>query len=119
MRLKVFVVVCIFVGITFLACSNEEVYDDIQGVWVSAQLRDTLDFVNAKDLYRSNSFMEYDHYDYELFADSIKIGYRGKLYVGTVPTTHKYSIHGTDLTIDFSNEKCYGFDLKEITYEKR
>lgn len=100
----------------FISCEkNQEI---LLGRWVSTDKSDTLDFVNESDFYKSSVDMHYDHYDYQQFKDSIKIGYRGKLYILVHPTNHKYFLNGNNLTIDFSNKNCYGFPLKEMTYTK-
>lgn len=53
----------------------------ILGTWISVDKSDTLEFANEKDLYKSNSAMRHDHYDYTVYNDSIKIGYSGILYI--------------------------------------
>ncbi|GET25607.1 hypothetical protein NT017_19360 [Prolixibacter sp. NT017] len=76
------------------------------------------EFTSANDFYKSNRYMVYDHYDYGLFKDSIEIGYKGKMYVLVYPTMHKYSICNGKLTIDFSNNQCYGFSPQKMEYKK-
>ncbi|WP_299530200.1 hypothetical protein [Ulvibacterium sp.] len=89
------------------------------GVWISLDKSDTLDFRTRNDFYKSNRYMQNDHYDYELLSnDSIQIGYRGKLFIAVEPTNHKYSITQDELTIDFESRSSYGFDDKIMTYTK-
>lgn len=89
----------------------------ILDTWISSDKSDTLHFVDHSNFYRSSSTMHYDHYDYELFTDSIKVGYSGILYIAVEPTIHKYSINKERLIIEFDNRQCYGFDLAKKTYE--
>lgn len=49
--------------------------DMILGTWVSLDKSDTLDFVNNNSFYTSNYTMRYDHFDYQLYKDSIEIRY--------------------------------------------
>ncbi len=95
--------------------SNRE---KILGTWVSLDKTDTLDFADNRHFYKSTSEMRYDRYNYELFVDSIEIGYNGILYILVKPTHHKYSMDEDRLTIDFSNKSCYGFSRQETTYTK-
>jgi NAD+--asparagine ADP-ribosyltransferase len=90
----------------------------ILGKWISVDKSDTLEFADKDNFYKSNSTMRHDHYDYTLYDDSIKIGYNGILYVLVLPTKHRYSLNGDQLTIDFSNRNCYGFGKQSITYIK-
>jgi len=102
-------------------CSKNEIeinQEKLIGTWISTDKNDTLYFTTNNDFYHSNGYMSYDHYDYELYNDSIEIRYRGKLFVLIHPTMHKYLISNESLTIDFSNKQCYGFELKEITYAR-
>jgi hypothetical protein len=103
-------------SLIFLSCEKNQ--EKLLGKWVSTDKSDTLDFVDESNFYKSSINMRYDHYDYQLFKDSIKIGYRGKLYVLVTPTFHRYFIDGGNLVIDFSNKSCYGFPLQELTYTK-
>ena len=112
----------ILIVITFISCEKDKDvtnYGKILGTWISLDKSDTLDFVDKNNFYKSSHTMRYDHYDYELYNDSIEIGYRGILYVGVLPTRHKYFIDGYNLTIDFSNKICYGFGMKVMTYTKQ
>ena len=88
----------------------------IIGTWISADKKDTLDFVNNESFYKSNEVMRYDHYDYELLSDSIKVRYSGKLYILVSPTVHSFNLSENKLTIDFSNEQCYGFNQEKVDY---
>ena len=114
--------ILLIVVVTLLtSCSKDEIetnQNELLGTWISTDKSDTLYFVNIKDFYRSNGHMVYDHFDYKLFKDSIEIGYSGKMYILVMPTMHKYSLDKGKLTIDFGNKRCYGFDLKEMTYTK-
>jgi hypothetical protein len=87
--------------------------DNLLGTWVSLNKSDTLTFVDKTNLWRKS-----DHYDYMVMNDSIKIGYSGKLYIYVLPTNHKYYLGGNNLSIDFSNRNCYGFELKLISYSR-
>lgn len=102
-------------------CSNDDdnSYEIELGIWISSDKTDTLDFKTQNSFYKSNAFMQNDNFDYKLLPkDSIQIGYRGKQYIGVEPTNHKYSLEKNELTIDFTNESCYGFDDKIMTYIK-
>jgi hypothetical protein len=102
-------------------CSKDEIginQKEILGTWIAVDKSDTLEFTSESDFNKSNGYMISDHYDYELFKDSIEIGYRGKMYVLVYPTMHQYSIDNGNLIIDFSNKQCYGFPLQEMTYIK-
>lgn len=90
----------------------------IIGTWISADKSDTLDFVDSESFYKSNINMTYDHYDYELLNDSIKIGYSGSRYILVAPSIHFYNLSGGKLTIDFTNKQCYGFGLEQVDYYK-
>jgi hypothetical protein len=81
--------------------------DNILGTWVSIDKSHTLTFMDNSNLWRHS-----DHYDYEIINDSIRIGYSGKLYIYVLPTNHRYNLNGNNLSIDFSNRSCYGFDLR-------
>jgi len=103
-------------SLIFLSCEKNQ--EKLLGIWVSTDKSDTLDFVDENNFYKSSINMQYDHYDYQLFKDSIKIGYRGKLYILVTPTFHRYFFDGGNLVIDVSNKSCYGFPLQEMTYSK-
>jgi hypothetical protein len=110
------------VVVLFLSnCSNDD--DNLNqiefGIWISTDKTDTLDFKTQNNFYKSNAFMQNDNYDYKLLPkDSIQIGYRGKLFILVEPTNHKNSIEKNELTIDFTNQSCYGFDDEIMTYIK-
>ena len=120
-RIRLFRIALILIAISMMGCdkynlaNNKEI---ILGTWISLDKSDTLDIVDDSNFYKSTSHMHYDRYLYELFVDSIKIGYSGILYVAVKPTYHKYSIDEDKLTIDFSNRNCYGFSNQETTYTK-
>ena len=90
----------------------------ILGTWISLDKSDTLDIVDDSNFYKSSIGMRYDRYLYELFVDSIEIGYSGILYIAVQPTKHDYSLESDRLIIDFSNRNCYGFSNQETTYTK-
>ncbi|WP_136467114.1 hypothetical protein [Flagellimonas onchidii] len=115
-NILVFMVLCILL----LSCTKEDIPNSLDlGVWISLDKKDTLDFKTENHFLRSNEFMTSDNYDYSLNKDSITIGYRGKMFVGVQPTTHNYSLQNNILTIDFTNEQCYGFDREVIYYQKQ
>ena len=93
--------------------------DNILGIWISTDKSDTLDFIDKTNVYKSNAFFRHDHYDYQLDIDSIEVGYKGILYVLVKPTTHKYNLDGNNLTIDFSNKSCYGFESNVMNYTRK
>lgn len=93
--------------------------DNLLGTWISTDKSDTLYFIDATNLYNSNTSMHYDHYDYKLIDDSLKIGYSGRLYIYVLPTMHSFHLDGNKLSIDFSKKSCYGFDLEVMNYTKR
>jgi len=107
--------------ITLISCEKIEVVinqNKILGTWISIDNNDTLDFVNYDNFYKSTLYMRYDHYDYQLYANTIEICYKGIYEVIVFPTLHKYQIEGNNLTIDFTNTICYGFGSEVITYRK-
>lgn len=112
----------LLVGVIFLTgCAKDEIETNqkaILGTWISTDKSDTLHFTTQNDFYHSNGQMVYNHYDYELFKDSVQICYRGELYIYVTPTMHSYSMDKDQLIIDFSNRQCYGFPLKKVTYTK-
>jgi hypothetical protein len=93
--------------------------DHILGTWISEDNNDILNFVDSANFLKSNINMQSDHYDYQLINDSIMIGYSGRLYIYVVPSMHKYLLNGNNLTIDFRNRHCYGFDSQEINYTRK
>lgn len=109
-------------SIIVLNCSSKDGDDSGQvelGIWISLDTSDTLDFRTSNNFYRSNGNMQNDSYDYKLLPmDTIRIGYAGKQFVLVEPTNHKYSLDNNELTIDFTNESCYGFEQEVITYRK-
>lgn len=114
-------VVLILIAISMMGCDKYKLAtnkENILGTWISLDKSDTLDIVDDNNCYKSTSHMHYDHYDYELFVDSIEIGYSGIMDVLVKPTTHKYSLEDDKLRIDFSNRNCYGFSNQETTCTK-
>ncbi len=116
--LKIIFVSCTIVIIGCEIETGNMNQEAIIGTWISADKSDTLDFVNNESFYKSNEVMRYDHYDYELFGDAIKIRYSGKLYILVSPTVHSFNLSENKLTIDFSNEQCYGFNQEKVDYFK-
>ena len=111
----------LLVIITLVDCSQDELTTNqalTLGTWVSLDKSDTLNFTSGKDLYNSDGYMQHDHYDHQIFGDSISIRYNGKSYILVKPTMHKYLVDNDNLTIDFSNKQCYGFGKKVMTYKK-
>lgn len=102
-----------FISVTTLvSCSDDTVnQQNMLGIWISIDKKDTLDFVDNSNFYKNK-----DHYDYELSGDSIEVKYRGMLFIDVTPTKHKYSLKDDVLIIDFSNKSCYGFDLQKMTF---
>lgn len=87
------------------------------GVWISTDKKDTLEFISQTNFNKSNPLLQDENYDYKLLSkDSIRIGYRGRLFIDIEPTHHKYTLAGNEMTIDFTNTFCFGFDEKVITY---
>lgn len=121
-RKKSILGVLLIVLVIFLTnCSEDEIrinQKEILGTWIAVDKSDTLEFTSESDFNKSNGYMISDHYDYELFKDSIEIRYRGKMYVFVYPTMHQYSIDNGNLIIDFSNKQCSGFPLQKMTYAK-
>jgi hypothetical protein len=114
-------IVLILIAIAIMGCDKYNLANNkekILGTWISLDKSDTLDIVDDSNFYKSTSHMHYDRYLYELFVDSIKIGYSGILYIAVKPTNHKYFIDEDKLTIDFSNRNCYGFSNQETIYTK-
>jgi len=107
--------------ILLAGCNDESLklnQNRILGTWISTNNLDTLHFLDDSNFFKSSSTMHYDHFDYQLFTDSIKVGYSGVLYISVKPTMHKYSLTEGSLMIDFENQQCYGFDLIKMTYDK-
>lgn len=87
------------------------------GVWISTDKKDTLEFISQTNFNKSNPLMQDENYDYRLLSkDSIQIGYRGRLFIDVEPTNHKYTLVGNEMTIDFTNMFCFGFDEEVLTY---
>lgn len=104
------------------SCSKDD--DDFEqiplGIWVSIDKTDTLDFKTQNNFFKSNAFMENDNFNYQLLSkDSIEIQYRSIQFVNIEPTTHKYSLNTNELSIDFTNQTCYGFDDVIMSYQKQ
>ncbi len=102
-------------------CSNDD--DNSSqielGAWISSDKADTLDFKTQNNFYKSNASMKNEKFDYKFLPkDSIQIRYSGGLFINVQPTNHKYSLKKNELTIDFTNKYCYGFEEKIITYIK-
>ena len=109
-------------AIMLISCDKDEEssnVDAILGTWISTDKSDTLDFVDKTNFYKSNIEYRHDQFDYILEKDSIEIGYSGIRMVLVQATSHKYSLNGNNLTIDFSNKNCYGFDLKVMNYSRK
>jgi hypothetical protein len=117
LRLNLLMIVLITVSCQ--KSQNESNLDNLLGTWISTDKSDTLYFIDAINLYNSNTTMHYDHYNYGLINDSIKIGYSGRLYIYVLPTMHSFHLEGNKLSIDFSKKNCYGFDVKVMNYTKR
>ena len=120
--MKISFVTILLMVISFGACQKYKLQENkemIIGKWISEDKSDTLNFVDEENFYKSDVLMHSDHYDYQLFVDSIEIRYSGVLYILVLPTRHKYRITGNTLTIDLRDKDCYGFDKKEITYLKK
>jgi len=112
----------ILLALSMIGCDKYNLVKNkemILGTWISLDESDTLDIVDERNFYKSSIGMHYDRYLYTLFVDSIEIGYSGILYIAVKPTTHKYSLEGDLLTIDFSNKICYGFGNLETVYTKQ
>jgi hypothetical protein len=122
MSSKILLSCLIMIVLISLGCKKDQGIsnqDQILGTWISVDKIDTLNFVDRTNLWRSDINMNLDHYDYQLINDSIKIGYSGKLYIYVLPTKHRYYLNGNNLSIDFSNRLCYGFDLRVINYNRK
>jgi hypothetical protein len=122
MNRKILISCLIMIALIFLGCKKDQGIsnqDQILGTWISVDKIDTLNFVDRTNLWRSDINMYSDHYDYQLINDSIKIGYSGKLYIYVLPTKHRYYLNGNNMSIDFSNRLCYGFDLRVINYIRK
>ena len=121
MKLNYTILIAVAFSIVFGCDKASEISTEnkIIGTWISADKSEILEFVNTTSFYRSSTTMKYDHYDYKLLNDSIKIGYNGILNILVTPTLHSYKLSGEKLTIDFSNRQCYGFELEKIDYYKK
>jgi hypothetical protein len=105
-----------------ISCNREKEItnqDNLLGTWISIDSKDTLYFRDKTNFYKSNGFMQYDHYDYQVDNDSLKIGYSGKLYILVLPTKHKFQLNENELIIDFRSKYCFGFDLQLMKYIKK
>lgn len=119
---RIFLVSIIIISLCLVGCDKESDIIDIDtiiGTWTSSDKSDTLDFTDTDNFYRSSLTMQYDHYNCSFDKDSIEIQYQGKLYILIQPTNHKYYLEDNILTIDFSNNNCYGFasELKDFIKE--
>ena len=108
--------------ISLVSCNKEVNLSNnvkIIGTWISTDKSDTLDFVNGSEFYKSAIGFRNDHYKYHLDNDSIQIDYAGIRMPATVRTTHKYNLNGNNLTIDFTNKGCFGFEMNVMEYIKK
>jgi len=107
----------IFIGLICSNCSDDTLelnQDKLIGTWISADRLDTLNFVNNTSFYKNS-----DHFDYKLAKDSIEIRYSGVLYILVQPSNHHYTLIDNTLTIDFTNDNCYGFESTIQTFDKQ
>lgn len=114
-----FIAFSLVVILVLTNCSKDDAYLNQMelGVWISTDKKDTLEFKSQNNFYKSNLFMQDENYDFKMLPkDSIQIGYRGKLFIDVEPTNHKYTLVGNEMTIDFTNKSCFGFDEKLTTY---
>ncbi|RUA07464.1 MAG: hypothetical protein DSY82_08040 [Flavobacteriia bacterium] len=109
------VVVIMFV---FSGCVETVIPEDLNGEWIAENIPDTLYIVDDSNFYHSNESMHYDHYDYSVEGNSLLIGYSGKMMIFVKKTKHEFELQGDDLTIDFSNEFCFGFPKEKINYKR-
>ena len=114
-------VLLLIIGI-IVSCKKEETLannDKILGVWISIDKSDTLDFADKTDFYKSTVGFKHDLYKYHLTNDSILIDYSGIRMPMVQNTTHKYNLSGNNLTIDFNNKNCFGFELVVMNYLRK
>jgi hypothetical protein len=110
----------IMIILSFAACKKDQdnsVQDQILGTWISMDNSDTLYFAGNNNLWKPH--INGVHFDYKLINDSIRIGYRDRCYIYVLPTTHKYYLEGNNLTIDFSNKRCFGFAKRVMDYIRK
>ena len=105
--------------VSIIACEKESNFPDGRfiGTWVSTDQIDTLIFLSDNDFVKpfydgiNHSFI------YSYTNDSITIQYKGPNKILVQPTTHHFELKRKELLIDFTRS-CYGFNQKEIEYNK-
>jgi hypothetical protein len=101
--------------LTILSCEKNPVDNSKRflGTWISTDLVDTIEFRTEHDLYKSVA-IPFDHFNYTVSGDSIKIQYNGVMFILVKPSNHYYTFSGNTLTIDL--RQCYGFRDQVITF---
>jgi hypothetical protein len=120
MTKHILLILLLATALHFVSCDKDidtATDNKILGTWISLDKSDTLDFVDNNSFYKTVGIPN-DHYNYSLEADSIEIQYKGVLKILVRPTKHKYQLDNNTLEIEFSNKMCYGFERKEITFNK-
>lgn len=99
------------------SCDKESrLKEELIGVWISQDAKDTLEFIDFSTFTRSFKGWPH-HYSYDIEADSIEIQYNGPNMILVLPSTHHFSKNGSSLNLDFSNY-CYGFVRKNYEFIK-
>ena len=110
--LTVLITVCIIV---FISC--DRIFKGaISGTWVSEDKMDTIIF--KSDMKFTKGINSHHEWNYLPYRNQIEIQYHGPDNILVVSTTHELSKFAGKMKIDFSNERCHGFPLQEITYFK-
>ena len=107
----------ILVVVLFSSCSKSELEidrEEIIGVWVIPESRDTLKFTTDQTAYINTL-----PFEYQVEKDSIEMRYIGALlalFLPPPPFKLGYTLNEDELIIDCPNENCYGFDVGSIQY---
>nr|WP_319511753.1 hypothetical protein [uncultured Draconibacterium sp.] len=101
------------------SCSKSELEidrEEIIGVWVIPESRDTLKFTSDQTAYMNTL-----PFEYQVEKDSIEMRYIGAwlaLFLPPPPFKLGYTLNVDELIIDCPNENCYGFDGGSVEYHR-
>lgn len=115
-----FMVICFVIVMLFLSCNKEDTpnfYDlDFRtGIWVNAELQDTLEFVNASELIRKGNPYSYQQYIYEINGNNLVVHIPGDENIKTYHTilkTQKNSVTLDNMYISIIDDNSGTF-IKE------
>jgi hypothetical protein len=115
--ISIFALIVLILSVS--GCDKNTVDDkNILGEWVSSENADSLFFVDDSNFYHSTAAMRFDHYNYSIEGDSIKISYNGIMMVLVADSKHHFELNGDDLMIDFFSIKGFGFPVRKMYYKR-